>query len=1012
MSEFETANGEAEDRPISRRGRRLAIGLGVTGLGLLALWSQRAPIATQIIDRELARRGVPARYTIDRLSAGGATLSRLALGDPARPDLIARRMRVDIGWGLTGAHIGGVELEDVLVRGRLDRRGLSLGALDRLRPAPSGEPFRLPDLGVGLRNVRLHLATEAGAVGMVANGAGNLADGFDGKLALAAPRLKQQDCALASARGLLTVSMRDRVIGLDGPLGLSSVNCKGVTGGPATARISAQLPETLDRVEGRLRATARGIDRPGTASLAALFAEGAFKAASDGPSAEFVGAVRWQGLAAAPPMQKLVARSAETLEGAPVAPLYRHLASALQRAMRRSDGSSQLGLSVTGSAGRIALSNPSLQSASGARITGSGRLFSFKWPDGSLQPDGRLSISGGGLPDARLDFSPQGPGAWRMLAGVSPYEAGGARLALNGTRFDWNGGYGRFTAAISLSGPLADGMVRGLAMPVDAGFGSDGSFRVGGVQRCSTIAFEALQVASFRLGKTQLPLCGRPDGALLTGDAKGMLAGGITVDRLNLTGRMGDAPLSVRSQAAGVRIGGTTTAPTLAFSLGQTALVMRQPSGETRLDLAGLDGSGGISTLSGTLRNAGGNLAGVPLLIDRASGRWRYATGVLHLDAPSARVRDAAANRRFEPVLARSIRLALKGGVITGDAALTRLQNTSRLARVSLRHDLDAARGDAVLDVPRLAFGDELQPEMLTPLTLGIIANVGGDVRGRGHIRWGPSGVTSDGTFETDGIGMSAAFGQVHNIKGRIAFDDLLAMTTPPGQVASIGEMNPGVAVKDGVIHYQLLPDQHVKIEHGAWPFSGGDLVLEPTLLDFSKPSDRIFTLTVKGLDAAQFIQQFDFRNFAVTGKFDGSLPLLFNEKGGRIVGGKLVSRDGGTLAYVGEVSDADIGGAGRIAFDALKSLKYNALAIEMDGELDGEIVSTVLFSGTNEAPVNPTGSAIPVKATGLPFKFNITLRAPFRSLLNTAQSFTDVRATVQGALPTEEAPAQPSVKP
>src|SRR3546814_11793029 len=111
----------------------------------------------------------------------------------------------------------------------------------------------------------------------------------------------------------------------------------------------------------------------------------------------------------------------------------------------------------------------------------------------------------------------------------------------------------------------------------------------------------------------------------------------------------------------------------------------------------------------------------------------------------------------------------------------------------------------------------------------------------------------------------------------------------------------------------------------------------------------------------------------------------------------------GGTFAYVGEVSEADIGGAGKLAFDALKSLKYNALIIEMDGQLDGEIISTVLFNGSNQQPVNPTGSSLPVKATGLPFKFNITIRAPFRALLNTADSFTDVRTTFRQAAPVAE---------
>src|SRR3546814_12619325 len=78
-----------------------------------------------------------------------------------------------------------------------------------------------------------------------------------------------------------------------------------------------------------------------------------------------------------------------------------------------------------------------------------------------------------------------------------------------------------------------------------------------------------------------------------------------------------------------------------------------------------------------------------------------------------------------------------------------------------------------------------------------------------------------------------------------------------------------------------------------------------------------------------------------------------------------------------------------------------------MDGQLDGEIISTVLFNGSNQQPVNPTGSSLPVQATGLPFKFNITIRAPFRALLNTAESFPYVRTTVRQAAPVPEAAEQ-----
>jgi hypothetical protein len=277
-----------------------------------------------------------------------------------------------------------------------------------------------------------------------------------------------------------------------------------------------------------------------------------------------------------------------------------------------------------------------------------------------------------------------------------------------------------------------------------------------------------------------------------------------------------------------------------------------------------------------------------------------------------------------------------------------------------------------------------------------------GTVKGRGEIRWTPEGVTSDGTFDTESLDLAAAFGPVSRLKGQIRFSDLLALETAPGQSVTLGEVNPGIAVNDGVIRYQLLPGQMVKIEGGRWPFSGGELVLDETILDMGKPSDRRLTFRVVGMDAAQFVQQFDFKNISVTGTFDGILPMIFDVNGGRIVGGRMVvRRGGGTLAYVGEVSNADLGMFGKLAFDALKSIRYDNLAIELDGSLDGEIVSKVIFTGINEAPLD--GKAPPVgmlqSLTGLPFKFNITIRAPFRGLINSAQSLTDPRGLISRSI-------------
>jgi hypothetical protein len=54
---------------------------------------------------------------------------------------------------------------------------------------------------------------------------------------------------------------------------------------------------------------------------------------------------------------------------------------------------------------------------------------------------------------------------------------------------------------------------------------------------------------------------------------------------------------------------------------------------------------------------------------------------------------------------------------------------------------------------------------------------------------------------------------------------------------------------------------------------------------------------------------------------------------------------------------------------------------------------------------------------TGLPFKFNITITAPFRSLINSAQSLSDPRGLISQALPPDtelpgSAPVQAPIQP
>jgi len=100
--------------------------------------------------------------------------------------------------------------------------------------------------------------------------------------------------------------------------------------------------------------------------------------------------------------------------------------------------------------------------------------------------------------------------------------------------------------------------------------------------------------------------------------------------------------------------------------------------------------------------------------------------------------------------------------------------------------------------------------------------------------------------------------------------------------------------------------------------------------------------------------------------------------------------------------------------------MRYKRLTIDLDGDLDGEIVSRVRFDGTNNRPKESAQAQglvghLVAPLTRLPFRFNITITAPFRGLVNSAQTFVDPslvirnsRASVSPAPPVAPTTIQP----
>jgi hypothetical protein len=170
-------------------------------------------------------------------------------------------------------------------------------------------------------------------------------------------------------------------------------------------------------------------------------------------------------------------------------------------------------------------------------------------------------------------------------------------------------------------------------------------------------------------------------------------------------------------------------------------------------------------------------------------------------------------------------------------------------------------------------------------------------------------------------------------------------------------------------------------------------------VLDFNKPTTKRLTFEVVGLNAKTFVDTMGFKEIGATGIFDGVLPMVFDESGGQIVGGVLTSRaGGGTLAYNGVVNKADTGMVSRLAFDALRDLRFKSMIIRLDGYLDGEFATRLTVEGVGLG--NTSTQRLIRSIARIPFKFNVSIKGPFRALIATAKSFRDPSDVISGALP------------
>lgn len=1009
--------------PAPRRRRRARWIFAALALVLVAgvswVWLSRERLADDFITDQLQKLGLDAHYKIESIGPSRQVLTDIVVGDPQRPDLTIERLEVAIEprWPLVG--LAGVKIVKPRLYGTYHNGKLSFGALDKvLFAGPSKEPFQFPDLVVQLEDGRALLESDYGQVGFKAQGAGNLRNGFKGILAASAPQLAVGGCRAQGATLYGEVSIANVQPDFDGPLRLPSLACdNGLSLKDAGLTLDVQLDRDLKGFEGdaglnggalaygenraggfkgtgkftwRGRALASqydlALDRIATPQLAldTLGAKGSLRARQGFANVELQSQVEGDGLRPGQGLDKALGGYAKASEGTLLGPMLKQIRAALAREGKASALAAQLTLRKTGDALSLAMPQGSLRGASGDTLLA---VSSFQLTGGvpgsggAPRFSGNFSTGGAGLPRiaGRME---RGAGDGLLLRmRMAQYRAGNGSLEIPElVVVQGAGGTLGFSGTATASGAIPGGDARGLVVPINGNWSSQAGLSLW--RRCTAIAFDRLTLSSLTLDKRRLSLCPPAGGgAIVRSDARGLrVAAG--APSLELSGRLGETPLRLRTGAVGIAYPGSVVAHDVDVALGSPAAPTQFRIKEIEARVA--------NEIAGHFAGTDVLLYSVPLDVLEASGNWRYLGGRVELVDGAFTLKDRQQPGRFEPLVSRDAVLTLADNRITASADLRNPMSDRIVGKADIVHDLNTAVGHADLNVPGIVFDSALQPKDLTAIMAGVVALAKGTITGTGRIDWDAQAVTSRGKFSTDGFDFAAAFGPVEGVVGTVEFTDLLGLVTAPDQVLAIRSFNPGIPIENGRLRFEIRPNFVMVVKDARWPFIGGTLSLEPAELHMAEAVERRFVLKLDGIDAAMFVQRMELANLSATGTFDGQVPLVFDQNGGRIDSGILHSRPpGGNVAYVGALTYENINPIANFAFDALKSLDYREMEVELGGSLTGEIVTKVRFDGIKQG-AGTSQNLITKQIAKLPLRFNVNIRAPFYQLIGTFKSMYD----------------------
>ena len=351
-------------------------------------------------------------------------------------------------------------------------------------------------------------------------------------------------------------------------------------------------------------------------------------------------------------------------------------------------------------------------------------------------------------------------------------------------------------------------------------------------------------------------------------------------------------------------------------------------------------------------------------------------------------ISDTRADPVYQPLRAdlsadlNNRRLTMTGPVRLAYGGIT-------LADTRLAIDVVSLDGTASLRSRPLVFEQGgLQPVMLSERLRGFFTFATGRASGAADFTITRGRLSGTGRFAVGDFGFQTTrLGKVEGITGQIEFDNLLGLTTPPGQAFRVGRLNPGVPLEDGEIVFQLLGPRSARLQAASFPFAGGRLFVSPT--DWTIGGDKqIVQVEADAIELPRMIEALSLPDIEATGSVSGRFPIELSGSNVFVRNAVLGADTTGRLSYTGGVTQEMLQGQSdgvRFAVEALRDFDFKVLRVGLDGNVADRMTVTVDLHGQNRQEIEGgAGILLP----GQPFELDLELNSDLGQLIRTRGGF------------------------